>query len=130
MTDEILSVDDFRSRNPAFTASLYPDSQVEARLVLASKFFSLEGFPDEDLLRHVVALYVAHYLTIGGSTEANAMGGGANPNPFASKSVDGVSVSYDTSSAIETNAGFWNATAFGRELWQLMKIFGAGARQI
>ena len=87
-------------------------------------------FPDEDLLRHVVELYVAHYLTIGGSTEANAMGVGANPNPVASKSVDGVSVSYDTSSAIETNAGFWNATAFGRELWQLMKIFGAGARQI
>ncbi|MCI5850579.1 MAG: hypothetical protein MR009_03365 [Sutterellaceae bacterium] len=39
-------------------------------------------------------------------------------------------MSFDTGSVTETGAGSWNATAYGRELYMLLKIFGAGARQL
>ena len=31
---------------------------------------------------------------------------------------------------VEQGAGFWNSTPYGRELWQLMRVFGAGAVQL
>jgi hypothetical protein len=48
----------------------------------------------------------------------------------ASKSVDGASISYDNATTAQEGAGFWNASIYGRELYQLMQLFGAGARQI
>lgn len=117
-----ISVSEFRSRYPNFTVESYPDAAVSIRLKLAEKFF--EGW-DEDVWEHVVCLYVAHYLSShGSSSSATAMG------IVSGKSVDGASVSYDTGTTAEQGAGFWNATTYGRELYQLMRIFGAGAVQI
>ena len=48
----------------------------------------------------------------------------------SSKSVDGASVSFDTSTGAEQGAGFWNQTAYGREYWQLIQMMGAGGVQI
>lgn len=117
-----MDIEQFRSRYPSFTEDAYPDSVVALRLDLAEKFFA--GW-EEAVKDHCSGLYVAHYLSAhGSSSSAPAMG------IVSGKSVDGASVSYDTGTTAEQGAGFWNATTYGRELYQLMRIFGAGAVQI
>jgi hypothetical protein len=125
-----LTLDEFRSAYPGFTAETFPDSAVSARLTIAAKLLSPQVWPDEGLRKHVQGLYTAHYLTAQGSAAAGGSGGGAASGIVASKSVDGASVSYDTGTASETGAGFWNLTPYGRELWKLMRVFGAGAIQL
>lgn len=119
---------EFRAAYPQFTDDEYPTQQVEMRLTLADKFISASVFCDEVIRNHAICLYVAHYLTASG---ANLVGGKeASLGVVSSKSVDGASVSYDTGSSTEMNAGFWNATSYGRELFQLLRVMGAGARQL
>jgi hypothetical protein len=48
----------------------------------------------------------------------------------SSKSVDKVSVSYDTSGAMEAGAGHWNLTTYGTRYIRLVKLVGAGPLQI
>ena len=119
----------FRSAYPEFDSLQYPDAAVLVRLKLAEKFFSEERWPDEDVRAHCVGLYAAHFLAAHGSRAAGGEGGGAT-GVVASKSVDGASVSYDTSATTEEGAGFWNATTYGRELYQILRVFGAGAVQL
>lgn len=127
----ILSLEDFRLAYPGLTEELYPDSAVESRLAVAAEFFS--GAPwnaTEVLQKHVVGLYAAHCLTAHGSAASGGTGGAGASGTVTSKSVDGASVSYDAGSASETGAGWWNLTPYGKELYRLMQIFGAGARQL
>ena len=130
-----LSVEEFREAFPAFSsADEYPDSAVSAQLTLADKFFSSRRWSDDTIRNHVMGLYAAHYLSAYGSKASGGTSTSGSSSPtlgiVASKSVDGASVSYDTSSTTWANAGFWNATPYGRELWFLMRIFGAGAIQL
>lgn len=118
----------FRETFPEITEDKYPDAAVRIRLSLADKFFAVDRFEDAEVRAHVMGLYAAHYLTAYGSTASG--GNGGTLGVVASKSVDGASVSYDTSTGTEEGAGFWNMTAYGRELYQLMQIFGAGGIQI
>lgn len=68
-------------------------------------------------------LYVAHYLSTLGSG-ANGEGSGSTPKGvIASKAVGSVSISYDTGSTAESEAGFWNSTGYGRMYWQLLKRY-------
>jgi len=124
-----LPIASFRAAFPAFTADEYPDSQVLIRLTLADQIFSetLWG----EIRNHAMGLYTAHYLMAYGSKAVGGSGTGGSINGVvSSKSVDGASVSFDTGNALWANAGFWNTTPYGRELYQLMQVFGAGARQL
>lgn len=126
-----LTLDGFRKRFPSFDADTYPDTAIAVRLQLAGAFFKRAHWPNHDVRAHVMGLYVAHYLTAQGSRAAGGDGAeGASLGVISSKSVDGASVSYDTGIAAESGAGFWNATPYGRELYQLLRVFGAGALQI
>ena len=127
-----LTIEQFRLVFPAFTEDLYPDEAVNFRLILADKFFSEELWIDSDVRDHAMGLFTAHYLSAYGSKDAggSGSGGGSGMGTVTSKSVDGASISYDTTSGAWQDAGFWNTTPYGRELWYLMSIFGAGAVQI
>lgn len=126
-----LPLSDFRQAFPEINEDEYPDGVVLIRLKLADKFFSPRLWQDSEVRKHVMGLYAAHYLTVVGKAAAGGSGqGGAQLGVVSSKSVDGASVSYDTTTASENGAGFWNATAYGRELWQLLRVFGAGAVQL
>lgn len=131
MSSQPLTIDEFRTRFPAFTALLFPDESVQIRLNLADKFFSETLWKDSDLRKHVMGLYTAHFLMMVGS---KGSGGPGKSDPasglVSSKSVDGASVSFDTGSTSWAGAGFWNQTPYGRELWYLMQHFGAGAVQL
>ena len=128
----MMTVDSFRKNFPAFTAELYPDDAVSVRLSLGDVFFSKRSWMPSNLRDHVIGLYTAHYLAAYGSADAGGSGtaSGSGMGVVSSKSVDGASISYDTGSTVEQGAGFWNATPYGRELWQLMRVFGAGAIQL
>lgn len=120
----------FRSAYPEFDSLQYPDAAVLVRLKLAEKFFSEELWPDEDVRAHCIGLYAAHFLAAHGSRAAGGEGGAGVTGVVSSKSVDGASISYDVGSTVEQGAGFWNATPYGRELYQILRVFGAGAVQL
>lgn len=124
-----LTVDYFRSVFPEFSdENAYSDAAIQYRINLAEKFFGESPFCDELTLQHAQCLYTAHFLSVQGGS--SALTKGAIGGIVSGKSVDGASVSYDTASSIERDAGFWNATGYGRELWQLMQMFGAGGLQL
>ena len=81
----------------------------------------------------VAGLFVAHYMTLW-AADSRAMlagePGGSTNGVQSSKSVDKVSVSYDTSATLNPDAGFWNNTRYGAEFYQLITMFGAGGRQL
>jgi hypothetical protein len=50
--------------------------------------------------------------------------------PIASKSVGGVSISYDVGAVTIENAGHWNGSQYGIQFYQLAMIVGAGVTQL
>jgi hypothetical protein len=80
-----------------------------------------------------VKLFVAHELVLASqNAKAGKIGGvpgstGGIPN---AKTVGSVSVSYDSASVSEIGAGFWNLTNYGKQLWRLAQMFGAGCIQL
>lgn len=126
---EQLTVAEFREMFPEFSEENFPDDIVTARLDLANHFFSESRYGD--MRPHAMGLYAAHYLVLAkrdGATDGSSFTGTGSGGTgiIASKSVDGASVSYDVSSGAEEGAGSWNLTRYGRELWQLIRLYGAG----
>ena len=127
----ILSLEDFRLAFPGLTAESFPDGAVEARLAVGSEFFAGPPWDASDVLqKHVIGLYAAHCLSAHGSAASGGTGGAGASGTVTSKSVDGASVSFDAGSTSEAGAGWWHLTPYGKELYRLMQIFGAGARQL
>jgi len=117
---------------PEFAStSDYPNSQLEYWISIA--YLLLDAARWGKLLDLGAALFVAHNIILEARNQAAAASGGVpgqSTGPVSSKSVDKVSVSYDTGSAIEPNAGHWNLTNYGTRFARLVKMFGAGPVQI
>ncbi len=127
------SLTDFRTAFPRFSdTTRYPDAEIQFRLNLADVLLS-EKITGKDLFPYFVELFVAHYMTLW-ATDSRAIAaggsGGASAGVASSKSVDKVSVSYDTGTTLNPDAGFWNYTRYGAEFWQLIMMFGAGGIQL
>lgn len=127
------AVSDFRTAFPQFSdTTRYPDAQIQFRLNLADVLLS-ENVTGKELFPYFVGLFVAHYMTLR-AADSRAMlaggPGGSTNGVQSSKSVDKVSVSYDTSATLNPDAGFWNNTRYGAEFYQLITMFGAGGRQL
>ncbi|VXD05814.1 conserved hypothetical protein [Enterobacterales bacterium 8AC] len=126
------TVAQFRADFPQFSNEVtFPDVQVQFRLNLADKLLDENIF--DDVFPYAVELFVAHYMALqAADNRAAAIGGagGANSGVVSSKSVDKVSVSYDSSATLNPNAGFWNNTRYGSEFYELLMLFGAGGRQL
>lgn len=106
----------------------YPVARVTYFAGLADK--SLNRDTLGDLYDHCRYLFVSHHLAPSASNVASASMPGDDANPVASKSVGDVSVSYDTASTTEAEAGLWNRTSYGRELIRLMRNAGGVVRYI
>lgn len=126
------TVSDFRRDFPQFSdATKYPDPVIQFRFNLADTL--IDGSAMGDMFPYLAELFVAHYMALYASdTAAGALGGagGATSGVVASKSVDKVSVSYDNSSTLNADAGFWNFSRYGAEFWQLLQFFGYGGIQL
>ena len=86
-----------------------------------------------DLTDHARRLFVAHNLTLQAQNVSTSSAGGMpgfNGGITASKSVGSASISYDTGSSAEDGGGSYNLTIYGKQLYRLMKTFGAGCIQI
>lgn len=123
-----LTLSEFRERFPEFTETLYPDLVVNIRLELANEIFKDPPWSNENLRLHVTGLHVAHFLKMNGSASAGGIGVDGNAlGVVNSKSVDGASVSFDVTQGTMSDAGQFNTTSYGRDLWYWMGIVGAGA---
>lgn len=98
---------------------------VQFWLNLAGKMLNADRWVD--ILDFGTELFVAHQLILGARNLKNA---GQVNAPVSSKSVDKVSVSYDTKNVQLENAGHWATTSYGLQFWQLMQMAGAGGVQL
>lgn len=121
-----------RSDFPEFADSTkYPDSLIQMWLTVAASL--VNGSRWMELTNIGIELVTAHHLVIALRDQtAAAVGGvpGEMTGPTASKSVDKVSKSYDTSAATLDNAGFWALSSYGIRYLGLARMMGAGGLQV
>lgn len=124
--------DQFRADYPEFEDKIrFPDASVNFYLAMADNLLNQDKFGD--MFVNLAELMTAHYVELRARRTAAAKRGALNTSGggvATSKSVDKVSVSYDVSSIIDPNAGFWNNTDYGREFFWWWEKFGAGGRQL
>lgn len=122
----------FRNAFPEFTdETKYPDAMLEFWYSIGESLLNAERW--DSLLIQGLYLFVAHNITMQSVDVSNSDKGrtpGQTAGVITSKSVGGVSVSYDASSSYLENAGNFNMTKYGRDYWQLMNIIGMGGSQV
>lgn len=123
----------FRQHYPEFASTgSYPDSAVEFQLGLAELLFNKRRWGR--MLDTGQELFIAHNLAIErkAQNEAAVPGGvpGLSSGPVSSKSVDKVSISYDTNAGIDPKASHWNLTIYGTRLYRLFRLVGMGPVQV
>lgn len=99
---------------------------------MANKSLKYDRFKSQ--WKYCMCLYIAHYLTLYLQTQSGDPGSqsalaGALPRGIASsKSVDGLSISYDFMGAAEDLSGYgtWKYTNYGQQLATITKIYGHG----
>lgn len=118
----------FRTMFPEFTdTAKFPDAQINAWLDQAPNQLSASRLGKSYDL--AVMLFIAHNIVLSARAVASAAGSGVPgqaTGPVSSKSVDKVSVSYDTGATAIGRAGAWNATSYGQRLYTLLRACGAG----
>lgn len=124
--------DTFRTNFPEFASTeRFPSTQITYWGNVSEKVISEKIFGD--LTDHARSLFVAHNLTLQAQNVSTSSAGGMpgfNGGITASKSVGSASISYDTGSSAEEGGGSYNLTIYGKQLYRLMKTFGAGCIQI
>lgn len=122
------SVDGFRGVFAEFSnQTSYPSSQVQFWLTTATA--QLDAGRWGALLDQGLYLFTAHNLSLQAKQiKTAAMGGvpGQASGPLSNKSVDKVSMAFDTNSAAEKDGGHWNMTLYGQQYLRLAKMVGAG----
>lgn len=122
----------FRLAFPEFAnTSAYPDPRVDFWLSLSVNMFNVDRWGA--MLDHGMMLLVAHNLALGARSLKDAEFGktpGQASGPVNNKSVDKVSIGYDTTSATEENAGAYNLTIYGQQYIRLARLIGAGPVQV
>ena len=108
---------DFRLMFPEFAAST--SEAVNALLATAQTRLVPELW--QDTLAQGMGLFTAHYLAFNAQQAARM---GAPQALMTSKSVDGVSASYDHSFSAIKDAGFWNLTSYGQQFIYLARMVG------
>lgn len=121
-----------RALFPEFTdTSKYPDAMINAWLVYAVQFVDPGRWGA--LADLGVTLWTCHTVALLGQNVQDAAFGkapGQRLGVLTSKSIDGVSVSYDVSKSLEDNAGYFNLTTYGTQFIRYARMMGAGPVQI
>lgn len=122
----------FRTAFPEFAdTGTYSDATIGAWISAAANLLSADRWGS--ILDLGTELFVAHNLVLGArdrKAAANGGVGGSSSGVVASKSVDKVSVSYDTGAGTLEGGGAWNLTTYGVRYLQLARMVGAGGMQI
>lgn len=124
----------FRQSLPEFASTDdYPSFNVQMYLRIGRKMLPESRW--QDCLDDGLTLYVAHYLVLysrnrSASETVGPDGVGNVVGVETAKSVDGISVSMDVGAVTFADAGHWNQTSYGVQLYQLAMMFGAGGIQL
>jgi uncharacterized protein DUF4054 len=122
----------FRMDYPEFSSTTaYPDSGVTYWLKIAGLLLNTSRW--QDMLDVGTELFVAHNLVLerqANKSAANGAAPGVSTGPVSSKTVGPVTQAYDTTAAIEPDAGHWNLTTYGTRFINLVRMFGAGPIQV
>ncbi len=124
MSDPI-TIADFRARFPEFNDPVATDAQVEAAIEDTQCNFDIDKWGCHYKRGH--SLYVAHYLTIQSSRSAGGSSGASPSLQATSKSVDGVSVSYNASAASSNSDEWFKSTGYGQEYLMLLGVVAVPA---
>ena len=128
----MITVQQFRSDYPEFSSTaVYPNSQIEYWLNFAYLMLNAQRWGG--MLHLGASMFIAHNLAIEARAQMEASAGGIpgqQTGPLSSKSVDKVSMSYDTGAGIQPGAGHWNLTVYGTRFIKMARMFGAGPVQI
>ena len=125
--------EDFLELYPQFTPDNIPEAVLTMYLDLANK--SIQEARWREYRNTDVGLFVAHFCTLWlegtvaeNATPAEITAAGAAKGLVGSKSVSGVSVSYDNSTVLSDFAGYgaWKLTKYGVQLLTLLRIVGKG----
>lgn len=123
---------EFRTNfNEFANAANYPDSMIQFWLGIGYKQCRARVWQDE--LDLGVQLFTAHNCSLEYQAITQAKIGqppGSIVGPANSKSVDKVSVAYDTGAGTVPGWGNWNMTTFGTRFKYFVDIFGAGGVQV
>lgn len=146
----MLNVAQFRMDFPEFSnAEVYTPHQVQFYLNLAENFlvkgrWGISAYEAPNLwpnppptapavklktYDYGCELFTAHHIAMEAQQQAAADSGGdpgEATGPVNNKSVDKVSIGFDTASAAEKDGGFWNYTKYGQRFLRLAKMMGAG----
>lgn len=124
--------DQFRVDLPEFAdKARYPDAVVTFWIGYAVKLTDAGRW--QELTDLGVELFAAHQLVLERRAMDEAAKGkvpGMSPGIVNSKSVDKVSVGYDTAGGAEPDAGHWNLTIYGTRYINLAREIGAGPIQV
>jgi hypothetical protein len=122
---------EFREIFPVFAdPEKFTDARIQYWLTLGEMQIAAARWGK--LFRHGVALYAAHNLSLElGIANGGTYGkGGGGPVTGASKTVGSVSKTESYSTLSYEGSGSYSETEFGRQLWDLIKQFGAGGMQV
>lgn len=89
--------------------------------------------PPTTMADFATELFVAHNIELEKQAVENASTGGdpgTGRGVIASKSIGGVSVSFDTSQIVDPNSGFWGLTTYGLRFIRLARLRGSGPIQV
>lgn len=112
----------FTAMFPEFESAGYSCSRIGAALDTAFAAIGEKRFGKQT--EYGRFLYAAHFLSVMGSgTRGDGTASGGAVGAIAGKSVGGASVSYDTGSTSDSEAGWFNATMYGKALWHLYKSY-------
>ena len=126
--DEVLTVPEFRTIMPAFSdEAKYNDATSAYWINQATTMPVIDPIRWGQFYNMGIGLWVAHILTMG-NAQRNMSGYGSGVP--ASKSVNGVSISYDTTLGQEANAGFYGLTPYGNMFLHYLRMAGAGPIQV
>ena len=132
-TTPVVTLAQFRSDFSEFADSVrYPDNSVNYWLAIATIQLNANRF-DANMLIIATELYIAHNLVLEAQAQQTAKAAGwpgVSKGVISGENAGAVSVSYDTTAAIELDAGHWNLTVFGIRFIRLAKMFGAGPIQV
>jgi hypothetical protein len=121
----------FRADFPEFSSTeLFPNSGIDFWLAFGYRMVNADRFQSN--LDIGVELFVAHFITLEARNSLAAGSGGIpgqSSGIISSKSVDKVSISYDTGTGVYDGAGHWNLTNYGTRFYWMIQMFGAGPIQ-
>lgn len=126
------TVAEFRSAYPEFqNTAVYPDAAITYWISVSTLFVNPCVW--EDKFGFGCSLWTAHNLVLQQQALGAAQAGGypgISKGAISSEGAGAVSLSYDTASVSEPDAGAYNLTTYGKEFIRYARIMGAGVFQI